>query len=167
MQYAEPVDEWNPRNAELYSLVASYFDNITLRKRFDKQGCSAYYGRVYSLLGGPQGRYIIAIVSPADLNPPGTDKSLNELEWVNLQTRTLPTNEQPHLPVQSYQPKRGPPYTTTLIERKYQDADRSYYVCPKFASLSVTLLNGRQPYQQQGALAAALETFQTILHISK
>lgn len=153
---------YDPSKNNVYKSFYEYYQNPILTKIKNVNDFSVYMTKIHSLLGNAY-RYLILFVS-MDANNIGTEKSMNELDWVSLQTRTLEDhhNLKPH----SYNVR----ITTDLgqkINIKSRDEKKSIYNAEKFP-LMITLLHTRKnnsyQYQPTGTIVSALETFQTIIN---
>lgn len=158
--YGEVLGMYNPSYNTLYENFASYFNYPTMTKMYDSGQHSVYMTKLYCLLS-TECRYILAII-PKDTMPIGSKEKLAELQWVCLQTRTLPENHP--IPAHGYTPARKGPLLVKIY-RTSSTPEASMYKCEDLP-LTVTLLSTKQSstdYQNEGHIIAALETYQTII----
>jgi hypothetical protein len=167
--YGEIIDDYDPLKENIYKLFADYFNNPVMTKMKDEKKLSMYVCRLYCLLN-KECRYIIAFTNETEQSI-GTIVNLSNLEWVSLQTRTLPdTFENFHdlKTSHGYQPSLEGPLKTK-IKRVKTTKETSTYECEDYPII-VTLLhtdkNTVEVYQQNGTVIHALETFQTVITFS-
>lgn len=154
----------DPEKDYTYQLFANYFDHISLEKVRDEGQFSIYMAQFPCLLLNEQ-RFIV-VMTPKDNFPPSYLKSIDELRWVSLQTRTLQA-EYPDLIQQSYQQKQISLYEKDLSIISRNRSISVYKV--EDLPLQVSLLHTRgneYEYPNQGNLVAALETFRTIIQFT-
>lgn len=162
MDYGELVDDtYHPQQDYIYSLIVKYFKNPSLTKVKNQNQFSMYVCKIYGLLS-KEHRYIIAFTH-LNNDPVGTMERLNDIKWINLQTRTLFENMQCN--THSYIPSNDTPLNVN-ISRKETTKQSSMYTCPSLP-LSIVLLHTAKKdassYQNEGTIVAALETYETIL----
>lgn len=150
------------KKKELYNHFVKYFNNPILTKIKDIDGYSMYMAKTYCLLSN-HCRYIITFVKE-DNFPLKTEKTLNNIDWISLQTRTL--EDKHDLKSHTYNPYRYEPLMK-FIKRIELNKNESVYVCEELG-LNIFLLHVKNDvqteYQNQGNLIAALETYQTIIN---
>ena len=159
-QYGELLNAYEPSKEKMYQAFDDYFNHPTMVKIKDVNGHSMYMSKTYCLLSN-ECRYIIAFVRQ-DSMPVRTKESLKILQWVSLQTRTLP--DQHSLPPHGYQPKRDGPLHVPIV-RTSVTSEASTYSCNDLP-VTVTLLHSKKgsvQYQDRGNIIAALETYNTII----
>jgi len=158
MDYGELIDGgYNPY--EIYPHFVKYFKNPLMTKVKDQERFSMWVCKIYGLLS-KEHRYLI-IFTELDTNPISSTQNLENLHWVNLQTRTLTENI--NCKVHSYIPSNETPLRVTINRVNITDAS-STYSCDAFP-LSIVLFHtakkDRNSYQSQGTIVAALETYET------
>lgn len=147
----------------LYDTIDSYFDQPTLEKTKNSDGNSIYMCKMRSMLAGLDQRYIIAITEN-DSNPIGTKLKLSNINWKCFQTRTIPENMK--IVSHSYQPKNIEQYRLKLTLIKREEDHTEYSVENNKCIISLLHKNKNlYEYPPNGNLAAALETYKTILLI--
>lgn len=160
-EYGQMIFEYEPEKDALMVAITEYFGNPTMVKiENDDNRYSKYMTKTYCLLSN-ECQYLIAIVND-DSMPMGHQQKIEKIPWICFQTRTLPIRDD--IPSHSYEPRRGGELQT-LIKRVRKDARTSTYSCDKFP-IEITLLGdgkGGAPYQDDGSIIAALQTFQTII----
>lgn len=159
-QYGQLIDDmFTPETDNVSQHFVSYFNEPLMYKIKDVGEYSVYMTKTYCLLSN-YCRYIIAMVGK-DGMPAGSRETLDRMNWVSLQTRSLPDNH--NLPSHSYNPTRETPLNVPI--KRVEKTDKySKYECENMP-ITVTLLNednGKQ-YQDRGTLVAAIETYQTII----
>ena len=155
----------DPEKEYVYRCFTEYFDDMTVEKVRDDDRYSIYMARMPCLLLSEM-RYVVVMV-PKDGFPPSYRKKLSELRWVSLQTRTL-TTEYPGMIQQNYQVKRDGVYESR-IRLESRTKEISVYSMDKLP-LQVSLLHVRNhefEYPNEGSLLSALETFRTIVHLTR
>jgi len=164
--YGEIIDDYNPVKDTVYKMFSDYFNDPMMTKMKDENNLSMYVSRLYCLLNR-ECRYVIVFTNETE-NSIGTLSNLSTLEWVSLQTRTLPENFENFHDIKSshgYHPSlQG--QLNTKIKRTKATKEASTYECDEL-SIIVTLLhtekNTKEVYQNNGTVIHALETFQTII----
>ncbi len=162
-QYGELLNAYEPGKEKMYQAFDDYFNHPTMIKIKDVNGHSMYMSKTYCLLSN-ECRYIIAFVLQDNI-PVRSKEALKTLQWVSLQTRTLP--DQHNLPPHGYQPKRDGPLNVTIV-RTNLTKEVSTYSCNDLP-VTVTLLHtkkGSVQYQDRGNIIAALETYNTIITVN-
>lgn len=164
-EYGELFSEINCDADNMRSGFVAYFNNPVMTKTKSVNGCSIYMAKNYCLLSRLC-RYLVAIIEE-DNEKIDTKKSLDSLEWVSFQTRTLSENYS--LPSHSYVAKRGGPLDIKITRTDISQRG-STYNCENSFPITITLLheNGKSSndYQPNGTLISALETFNTIIVIN-
>lgn len=163
MNYGELLGTYDPEKDIVYSEISNYFNNPLMSKVKDVSNYSMYISKVHCLLRKDY-RYIICFV-PVDKYNVGNKLHLSDLHWISFQTRTL-TETYEELPYHKYKPIRN---NFSNIEIKILEKDNSKftYTC-KDLPINITLLtpNKSSFYQDKGCIAAALETYNTILNFT-
>lgn len=167
--YGEIIDDYNPMKNNMYKMFSDYFVDPMMTKMKDENNLSMYVCRLYCLLNR-ECRYIIVFTEESQ-NSVGTLTNLSTLEWVSLQTRTLPEDFENFHDIKTshgYHPAlQGS--LVTLIKRTKATKEASTYECDEFPII-VTLLhtdkNTKEVYQNKGTIIHALETFQTVITFS-
>ena len=164
--YGEMIDDYNPAKDNIYKMFSEYFNDPMMTKMKDEKNLSMYVSRSYCLLNR-ECRYIIVFTEQTE-NTIGTLANLSTLEWISLQTRTLPEDFENFRDIKSshgYQPSLQNPLIAS-IKRTKATKEVSTYECDDFPII-VTLLhtekNTREVYQNNGTIIHALETFQTVI----
>jgi hypothetical protein len=158
MDYGELIDGgYNPY--EIYPHFVKYFKNPVMTKIKDQENYSMWACKIYGLLS-KEHRYVI-VFTDKDLHPVSSEQPLENLLWINLQTRTL--NENLNCKVHSYIPSNDTPLRKTITKVAVTNATSSYS-CADFP-LSIVLFHtakkDKNSYQNQGTVVAALETYET------
>lgn len=156
----DPVKEEKTRS--MYDSFTEYFKDPVMTKTKDVEKYSMYICKLYCLLSN-ECRYIIVFVDN-DETPIGNTARLSELQWISLQTRTMP--DQYSLISHGYQPRRLESLNKAINRTNITD-EYSTYSSPDYP-ITVTLLHTKTntQYQPTGTIVAALETFQTIITIN-
>ena len=160
--YGQKIGGYDPVDEQIYRACAFYFDNPDMFKVKDDEDSSYYMRKTSNLLN--KCRYIMAIALKNE-DPLGSSRKLSDLEWISLQTRTLP--EQGKIPNFTYKPKRYG-LAEIKIKRIHRDKNESIYEVdrlPLMIRLLHTKTDTEHQYQDEGVVGAALETFQTILYL--
>ena len=123
-----------------------------------------YAAKIHTMLSTAH-RYVMAFVE-LDNAPVGAREPLENLRWEFLHCRTLQDNHnlQPHL----YKPRRFHPLMKKI--QRVAQSERGYTYSVEGYPLIVTLLprlKGQGEYQPTGAIAPALETYNTIVSWSQ
>jgi len=159
--YGQLLVDFEPEKESIYKHMVEYFNHPVLHKIKDVETFSVYMAKLYCLLSN-ECRYIVVFVEK-DVNPPGSQKQLDNMFWVSFQTRTMADNHD--IPPHSYEPRMYEPLNV-LLKRTEVLPGNSIYDCDKY-SISVTLLHEDETitnsYQDIGTIVGALETFQTII----
>jgi len=167
MEFGHVINpQYDPSKNHVYEAFYEYYNNPELTKiknvNAGLNNFTVYMAKIHSMLGNAF-RYLILFV-PRDVNPTGTQKHMNDLDWVSLQTRTL--EDRHDLKSHSY-PVRRTQALSQKITRDTQNEQQSTYNAEIFP-LTVTLLHTRKnnsfQYQPTGTIVSALETFQTIIN---
>ena len=162
MEFGQVINpDYDPSKNHIYKEFYNYFDNPVITKTKDVMEYTVYMTKIYSLLGNAF-RYLILFVTKDD-NSIGTEKKMDTIEWISLQTRTL--EEHHNLKKHSYNNKK-----TSDLKQKInvvnRDTTKSTYNAETYP-LIITLLHTRKnntyQYQPTGTIDSALETFQTII----
>ena len=166
-QYGTMIDEFASVNEDIYEMFTNYFNNPTMVKTKNEDRYSVYVCKLYCLLN-KECRYII-IFTKIDTNNINDELPLKSLEWVSLQTRTLPYDEYNNIKSHGYIPKEIGPLLTKINRIKITD-EASTYTCDDYPII-ITLLHTRTKsslsYQNRGTVIAALETWETIITFDK
>ena len=162
-EYGTMIDEFATVNEDIYEMFTNYFNNPIMIKTKNEQEYSIYVCKLYCLLN-KDCRYII-VFTKIDTNPIGFELPLKLIEWVSLQTRTLPSDEYNNIKSHGYIPKEMGPLLAKINRVKITD-EASTYTCDDYP-LIITLLHTRSKtsltYQNRGTIIAALETWETIV----
>ena len=172
-KYGEPIDiSYDPNKNKIYPLFTQYFGDLSMTKIKDvKSGAtnfSMYLAKIHCLLS-TEHRYVIVFVE-GDKLPIGNNELLSNLEWINLQTRSLPENH--NLPPQHYRPRRMPELMKKIeLSQEQKDSSRNessrtnYIYKSSDYPLQITLIprKNEMEYQNKGTIVSALETYSTII----
>ena len=162
-EYGTMIDEFASVNEDIYEMFTNYFNNPIMIKTKNEEQYSVYVCKLYCLLN-KECRYII-VFTKIDTNPIGVELPLKLLEWVSLQTRTLPSDEYNNIKSHGYIPKEMGPLLAKINRVKITD-EASTYKCDDYPII-ITLLHTRSKtsltYQNRGTVIAALETWETIV----
>jgi hypothetical protein len=152
---------YNPVYSQVYKVFADYFYNPTLTKISQKDTKSVYAIRIKcSLLN--QYRYLVVTV-PYDINPVGTTRKLETLEWESLQTRTF-LKDPYSVSMHSYVPSSSGFMSEHITMTEQTD---EYVVYSSVLPIKITILCAEKfkNYNKTGMLCNAIETFQTIISL--
>lgn len=162
-EYGKMIDEFASVNEDIYKMFVDYLNNPIMVKTKDEEGYSVYVCKLYCLLN-KDCRYII-VFTKIDTNMIGSEIKLKDLNWVSLQTRTLPSDEYSNISSHGYIPKEKGPLLSKIIRIKIED-EASTYKCDDYP-LIITLLHTKNKtstsYNNRGTIIAALETWETIV----
>ena len=162
-QYGELILEYNSETESVYKYFNDYFNNPTMTKIKTIQNLSMYLTKIHCLLSNDF-RYLILLIEEDNL-PTGAQKTMINLPWKSLQTRTLKENHD--VPIHKYNPTSKTPLNRTITRTQVKDEFSTYH-CEEL-SLIITLLhkkNDKNEYCSEGKIINALETYQTIITIS-
>ena len=86
MEFGQVINpEYDPSKNHLYKAFHEYFNNPILTKIKNVNNFTVYMAKIHAMLGNSF-RYLILFVN-RDVNNTGTEKRMEELDWVSLQTR--------------------------------------------------------------------------------
>lgn len=167
MNYGQLFAEYTPVKDFIYESFANYFDNPIMNKHKDVDKYSMYICKIYCLLN-KDSRYIIVFTTKDD-NIQNFQIKLKDIRWLSFQTRTL-TESYHHLKKHDYKPKQSHPYNIQINAIKKDETQITYHT-PKDTELNLTIVllipeKGSHFYQDKGTLAAAFETYNTIISIN-
>ena len=161
-EYGEPIGGFNPVRDTIYSDWVKYYDNPSMTKIKDVYNFSMYMTKTHCLLS-KECRYLIAIVDK-DTSSVGTQEQLQNLHWKSFQTRTLEDKHElhPHF----FTPKSFGVMASKLTRTETEHETSTY----KSKELPITVIMihekpGHSEYYDTGNLAAALETYSTIIEL--
>ena len=163
LQYGVPLSDYDPLKEYVYKSFVEYFNNPIMSKIKDdhNSNLSVYACKTVCMLIN-KCRYIIATVQK-DSYQIGTRFNLDEIEWVNFQTRVLEGKY--NVPSHSFQSTSKFPMNSQITEYS-KDENITSYNCEHF-KIKVHLLhtkdNNLWEYTRLGNLSSALETYQTII----
>ena len=154
---------FDPSKNIVYEAFCDYFNNPIVTKIKNVEQFTVYMVKIFSMIGNAY-RYLVLFVN-RDYNNIGFKQPMKNVEWISLQTRTL---EDFHdIPVHKYRAVTNIPELKQSLHIKTRDEKQSIYECENFP-LVVTLLHTRKNYIMQypnnGNIASALETYQTIFN---
>lgn len=159
--YGQIIDnDYDPSLDFMYRAFTNYFNNPVLTKIKNVDNFSVYMAKTYCLLN-KECRYIVVFVQTDNMSK-GARKSLTDMRWISIQTRTL--EDKHELEPHGYTAKAEGPLMAS-INRIKNTMEASTYSCEDFPII-VTLLNSKNvsgAYQDKGTIVAALETWETII----
>jgi hypothetical protein len=144
-------------------LFVDYFENPIFTKTDNKDGYSIYYCKLNVHLANAY-RYLI-VLCKEDVFFIGENVSLDRLNWVVFQTRSLPENKS--IKTHSYSPKHSAPFNSIITMSNGAAEDESVYRCSAYP-VEITLLKSKDNYlvyPPTGRINSALETFNTIVEL--
>ena len=97
-QYGELILEYNSETESVYKYFNDYFNKPTMTKIKTIQNLSMYLTKIHCLLSNDF-RYLILLIEEDNL-PTGAQKTMINLPWKSLQTRTLKENHD--VPIHKY-----------------------------------------------------------------
>lgn len=153
----------HPERQKVYELVISHVGNPLMKKTRVENNYSIYMVEVASMLLNEK-RFFIALVLN-DQRPLGTTDYLSNIKWASFQSRSLQEAYPLDIPVHNYVVSRGMA-SSIVIMVSSRDRSVTNYTADKISGLVVSLLhtkNQEYEYPNEGNIASALETFQTIL----
>lgn len=159
MHHGELIYDYNDNYDKVHKLFCSYFNNPTMTKTKDVENHSVYMTKTNCLLSN-MCRYIVVFVNK-DNNDNGVKKEMNSLFWTSIQTRELQNIYD--VQVHNYEPSRDGKLNKIIIKKEKSEDGNTFYNCSEFPELNICLIDGKTQYQATGTLAAALETYQTII----
>ena len=159
-----------PEYEPVYAIIDEYFGHPMLEKVGTHETFSLYAVEIASMLLN-ETRFLIVFVRD-DPRPVGSKTPLVQLQWVSLQTRTIghagledkDLFEHRTLPPPTYMSQRGATSDVRISCVSRNSSITSYHASAY--PIEVSLLHTKQnefEYPQEGNLASALETFQTIV----
>jgi len=154
----------NPQHDKVYEMILSHVGNPMLMKSRNHDQFSLFMVEISSMLLNEK-RYLIAMVLN-DNRPIGTTDYLSNLKWKIFQCRSMEPeriNLQPH----NYIVQRGLS-SNVLLECLSRTNKVSVYKCKDYP-IEVSLLHTRDleyEYPNDGSLASAIETYQTIIRFT-
>ncbi|NDE13754.1 hypothetical protein EBZ80_02375 [bacterium] len=153
----------NPERDGLYALLTRYYEDPVMTKIRDmEQPFSMYAVRLPCMLMNEK-RYLISIVDRDD-RPVGYRERLAGQRWKVLQARALEDEKLTSLGVHPYEPKRDPAYKIPLVLVENNREISVYEGRPPIFRVSLLHTKNQEiEYWNEGNLAAALETFQTVI----
>ena len=163
MNHGQLFTEYTPEKDFIYESFANYFDNPIMTKHKDVEKYSMYICKIHCLLN-KDSRYVI-VFTQKDENKQGFQTKLSDIRWLSFQTRTL--SESYPYQRHDYKPKSSSPYNA-VIKSVRKDKSQITYECDEL-NITVVLLipeKGSHFYQDKGNLAAAFETYNTIISIN-
>ncbi len=145
----------------VYDIFVSFFGNPKLTKIKDENNCSVYAAKVNLHLR--EERYLIVICKQDNFTM-GTNFDMEALRWDSLQTRSL--NQELPCNVFTYMPSKKYPFASRIFLKERGEKMTTY--TSRDYKISLCLLhteNTKYQYPNLSTIAAALETFQTIVQI--
>lgn len=154
----------DPRQSDLYSAVADYYENPVMTKLKDENGYSMYCVAIYAMLGKDQ-RYLTVFVTQ-NRSPIGHTEALAELPWISLITSTLERHTY-NVPAHTYRPRRLASLNYE-IELKSRQGNNYEYRVKGSLPIVITLIGKKKErnaieYPNKGNVISALETYQAIV----
>ena len=152
--------------SELYTAFVYYFDNPEFTKIKNLDIYSIYMCKLNVQLANEY-RYLVAIV-PRDAFFVGTAQELSKLHWSVFQTRSLNETHAIIKKRSSYQPKQDGIFQSVIHRTGISDKETTYKsdLLPIEISL-LTNKNNLYDYPTEGLLNSALETYNTIIVLTK
>lgn len=153
----------HPERQNVYDLIISHVGNPLMKKTRTDEKYSIYMVEVASMLLNEK-RFFIAI-SFNDTRPLGSTDYLSNIKWSSFQARTLLDGYSLDIPIHNYIVNRGIA-SSIVIKISSRDKTISTYNAEKCPSISISLIhtkNQEYEYPNEGNIASALETFQTII----
>lgn len=148
-----------PEDKKIYSIISEYYDNPIMTKLENNDNFGIYIAKMPGLLINEH-RYIFAMILNDKL-PIGTRQKLSDIGWDVFQSRI--TDKIYQLKIHNYEPKRTSKYTIPI--KKYNsDEDNTFYNCE--LPVDIILIHPKKnfiKYPENGTLAAALETYRTVI----
>ena len=154
---------FEPSRHYFYEWLDAYYEHPVMCKTETKDGTDVYTARIASLLLGAHERYLVAFVASDAEVSPGTERSLIDLPWFHFQARELSEKRFPRATQHAYTGRMSHDPVLRVSTRTPQ---YTTYEAVGFPDVRVTMLhtkNEMYEYPNQGTLASALETFQTLL----
>ena len=151
-----------PEHDKVYDAVISHVGNPLMEKVKQKDRFAIFMVEITSMLLNEK-RYMIALLEN-DTRPLGNVDYLSNLKWSAFQMRTLSEPQPLKIMPHNYIVHRGLS-STISIRCSSRDTRISTYQCETLP-ITVSLLHTRNQeyeYPDDGNLASALETFQTII----
>lgn len=153
----------HPERQMVYDLVISHVGNPQMKKTRVDNDYSLYMVEVASMLLNEK-RFFIALVLN-DSRPVGTMDYLSNIKWSSFQARTLQEAHPLDMPVHNYVVSRGLASSVVIVVLS-RDKSVTNYAADKCPGIVVSLLhtkNQEYEYPNEGNIASALETYQTII----
>lgn len=153
----------NPKHDNIYSSFSLYFGNPKLLKtNVSQNNESMYCIKIKCHLIGKY-RYLIVLVKN-DANPIGYEKSLYDIKWTSLQTRTF-TKDPYALNIHNYIPENKYDMNSKITFFS-KDETSMTYSCVNFPIKLTLLFTDKQNiYAKSGVISSAIEEFNTIVTI--
>lgn len=154
----------HPERQEVYDVIIAHFGNPVCEKIRNQDGYGIYLVEIQSMLLNDK-RYLIVMIQN-DPRPIHTKDYLSNLKWKSLQTRTMDNEQSLTIPPYTYLVQRGLSANIPLYLESRSKKISIYYPPKNHYPIEVALLHTRDTeyeYPNEGNLASALETFQTII----
>jgi len=150
---------------QMYQAFVTYFGNLQMTKKEDTNKHSVWVAQLPSFTENAR---VLYVITPLDYFISGNVQPLQDMKWVCLQTRTLPS-AMGNIPVQDY-PKKITPFLQTPISSVSQSKDKIVYKPSGGSSLPilVELLehNGNTyGYSLNGFIHTAVETWHCVISV--
>jgi hypothetical protein len=157
----------NQKELDIANVFSKYFDypHLTKVKMSDEDDSCVYMAKTSKLTAN---RYVCVVSNP-DVFPIGSTRPMIDLRWRSIQTRTIKDTPTVKVNCISYTPKRDFPYDSS-IHSTDKNSHRTLYSCDGVSSITITLLHPSESayyYSETGALNMALETYNTIITMSR
>lgn len=155
----------HPEHEKVYEAVLSHVGNPPMQKVRQKDQFGIFMVEITSMLLNEK-RFMIAMLAH-DNRPIGDVDYLSNLKWTSFQMRTLSEPQSLQIAPHNYIVQRGLSSTIGLqcVSRNTQISTYRADGYPIMVSLLHTR-NHEYEYPNEGNLASALETFQTIIQFS-
>lgn len=149
---------------QVYGAFVDYFGDLPMKLIKDENGWLVYGVKIHSALN--ENRYIFAIIKFNNFKP--IDVTLNQLDWVNFQTRT--TDEIFQVPTVTFIPKPENKQSVSdiinVIERDNNETIYRTVDLPiKIRLLHDTKKKNYLQYPDQAKLYQALDTFRCVIEM--
>jgi hypothetical protein len=158
---------FEPSRHYFYEWLDTYYEHPVMTKTESSNETDVYAARIPSLLLNPHERYLVAFVTRDPDVSLGTKKSLIDLPWFHFQSRELTEKRYPLATQHAY---TGRMSHDPVLHVSTRSPQYTSYDVVGFSNMLVTMLHTKQEmyeYPNQGTLASALETFQTLLYFKQ
>lgn len=156
---------YHPEHDKAYEAILSHVGNPLMQKIRQTEQFGIFMVEITSMLLNEK-RFMIAMLAN-DNRPIGSIDYLSNLKWTSFQMRTLSEPQPLQIAPHNYIVQRGLSSTIPLwcVSRNTQMSTYQSDTLPIVVSLLHTR-NNEYEYPNEGNLASAIETFQTIIQFS-